>query len=92
VYNSSSQQIWGSNVRSTNIGGGGSFSVPANSTIQVTVEDMTTTNTDVLDIILLGPSAAYFWTSRGPGYYSIQNPYGSGGPTLTGNYIVVRYG
>ena len=92
VYNSSSQQIWGSNVRSTNIGGGGSFSVPANSTIQVTVEDMTTTNTDVLDIILLGPSAAYFWTSRGTGSYNIQNPYGSGGPTLTGNYIVVRYG
>ena len=92
VYNSSSQQIWGSNVRSTNIGGGGSFSVPANSTIQVTVEDMTTTNTDVLDIILLGPSAAYLWTSRGTGSYNIQNPYGSGGPTLTGNYIVVRYG
>ena len=92
VYNSSSQQIWGSNVRSTNIGGGGSFSVPANSTIQVTVEDMTTTNTDVLDIILLGPSAAYFWTSRGTGSYNIQSPYGSGGPTLTGNYIVVRYG
>jgi hypothetical protein len=92
VYNSSSQQIWGSNVRSTNIGGGGSFSVPANSTIQVTVEDMTTTNTDVLDVILLGPSAAYFWTSRGTGSYNIQNPYGSGGPTLTGNYIVVRYG
>ena len=92
VYNSSSQQIWGSNVRSTNIGGGGSFSVPANSTIQVTVEDMTTTNTDVLDVILIGPSAAYFWTSRGTGSYNIQNPYGSGGPTLTGNYIVVRYG
>jgi len=92
VYNSSSQQIWGSNVRSTNIGGGGSFSIPANSTIQVTVEDMTTTNTDVLDVILLGPSAAYFYTSRGTGSYNIQNPYGSGGPTLTGNYIVVRYG
>ena len=92
VYNSSGQQIWGSNVRSTNIGGGGSFSVSAGSYVHVTVEDMTTTNTDVLDVILLGPSAAYFWTSRGPGYYSIQNPYGSGGPTLTGNYIVVRYG
>ena len=92
VYNSSGQQIWGSNVRSTNIGGGGSFSVSAGSYAHVTVEDMTTTNTDVLDVILLGPSAAYFWTSRGPGYYSIQNPYGSGGPTLTGNYIVVRYG
>jgi hypothetical protein len=92
VYNSSSQQIWGSNVRSTNIGGGGSFSVTANSTIQVTVEDMTTTNTDVLDVLLVGPSAAYFWTSRGTGSYNIQNPYGSGGPTLTGNYIAVRYG
>ena len=92
VYNSSSQQIWGSNVRSTNIGGSGSFSVSAGSYAHVTVEDMTTSNTDVLDVILVGPSAAYFWTSRGPGYYSIQNPYGSGGPTLTGNYIVVRYG
>ena len=92
VFNNSGQQIWGSNTRATNIGGGGSFSVAANSTIQVTVQDMTTTNTDVLDVILLGPSAAYFWTSRGTGSYNIQNPYGSGGPTLTGNYIVVRYG
>jgi len=92
VFNNSSQQIWGSNVRSTNIGGGGSFSVPANTTIQVTVEDMTTTNTDVLDVILLGPSASYFWTSRGNGVYNIQNPYGAGGNTLTGSYVVVRYG
>ena len=92
VFNNSGQQIWGSNTRATNIGGGGSFSVAANSTVQVTVQDMTTTNTDVLDVILLGPSAAYFYTSRGTGSYNIQNPYGSGGPTLTGNYIVVRYG
>jgi hypothetical protein len=92
VYNNSGQALWGTNIRSTNIGGQGTFSVSAGSYAHVTVQDMTTSNTDVLDVILVGPSAAYFWTSRGPGYYSIQNPYGPGGPTLTGKYLVVRYG
>lgn len=93
VFNNSGQQIWGSNTRATNIAETGTFSLVAGAQVNVTVQDVTTSNTDVLDLIVTGPSAAYVYVTRGNGTFNIRNPYAAGGNnTLAGSYMIVRYG
>jgi len=93
VFNSSGQQIWGSNTRATNVAETGTFSLAGAASVNITAQDTTTSNTDVLDLIVTGPSAAYVYVTRGTGVFNIRNPYAAGGSnTLAGSYMIVRYG
>lgn len=97
VYNSSGQEIWGVNNRTTNVVVAGSTSVPGPSSnpyapgsVTITgVEDMTSSNTDVMEVILIGGNAQSYTVFRGTNQFSISNFFGSAG---TVGYIVVRYG
>ena len=97
VFNSSGQEIWGVNERSTNTVKSGSLTVPAATqnpftpgTVTVTgVEDITSSNSDIIEVYFVGGDAQRISLSRGTGQFTATNFYGA---AYTVGYVVVRYG
>ena len=98
VFNSSGQEIWGVNERSTNTVKSGSLTVPASTissggsagTVTVTgVEDITPSNSDIIEVYFVGGDAQRITLSRGTGQFTATNFYGV---AYTVGYVVVRYG
>ena len=90
VFNSSGQEIWGVNERSTNTVKSGSMTVPASTTVTVTgVEDITPSNSDIIEVYFVGGDAQRITLTRGTGQFTATNYYGA---AYTVGYVVVRYG
>ena len=90
IYNASAQPTWGTGFRSTNIVARGTVTLAGATTTTVTnIEDITSTNTDKIALIVSGPGTQWVTITRGTGGFSVYNPSTSSRDV---GYTVVRYG